>query len=122
MNQVGYSIYINREDLHSSEEEEVNKFVVNILENIGLDFSEVWPNPPSLSIEEKVKLINFLSKYEMEIIYDGDRGYKIYVDNEIIGEWFKPRVLLKRDDNALSLSKRLFFEVQFKYSSIFEEK
>lgn len=121
MNIVEYKAFINREDLKKVEEEEANKFFYWIIESIGLDIEDVWPNPPNLSIEEKINLNKFLFKYQIEIIHDGDGGYKVYCDREVIGEWFKPRVILKQDPSALKLSQRLYFEVQFKYSSLFEE-
>lgn len=117
-----YSIYINREDATKVEEEERDIFIRSVLEAIGLEFDDIWEEGKPLDPETKLKLWSFLNTYEIDIIHDGDRGYKIYIEGEVVGEWFKPRVILKQDNKALKISKRFFYEMIIKYSSLFEEE
>lgn len=116
-----YSIYVNREDIQDVEREECNNFIRAVIEAIGLDIDDIWEDGTELDAATKLRLRDYLNKFSIEIIYDGDRGYKIYVDDDCVGEWFKPRVVLKKDIKARTLSKQLFYELSIKYSSLFEE-
>jgi hypothetical protein len=115
------SIFLDREDYKKIEEEERDIFIKGVLEAIGIPLKDVWPDI-SLTVEQKIKLRDLLNKLEVEIIDDADRGYKIYHDNELLAEWFKPKFILREDKKARTLSKRLFYEMVIKTWSVFEEK
>ncbi len=118
-----YSIYINIEDLSRAREEECNQFIRSVLENIRLDIDDVWPEGlVNISPDDKIKIWKFLDKFGIDIIHDGDYGYKIYFEDSVIGEWYKPKIVLRKDTKARKLSKALYYELQLKYSSVFEEK
>ncbi len=117
-----YSIYVDIEDLSRTEEEEYNNFIRGVLENIGLDIEDIWPENLIFTPDDKIKISRFLEKFEIDIIHDGDRGYKIYFENKIIGEWYKPKVILRKDSRAKKLSKALYYELQLKCSSVFEKE
>lgn len=119
-NVVEYSVYVNREDVSKAEAEERDSFIRFILESIGLEFDDIWEEGKPLDAETKVNLWEFLDEYKIDIIHDGDRGYKIYIEGHVVGEWFKPRVVLRQDDKALKLSKRFFYEMQIKYLSEYQ--
>ncbi len=116
-----YSIYINKEDANKAEEEELNSFIRSVLENSGLELDDVWAEGAELDVVTKIKLRSFLAKFDVDIIHDGDRGYKIYVGDDVIAEWFKPRVVLKTDPQARKASQRTYYEMMIKCSSVFEE-
>lgn len=122
MNYVEYSVYCNREDVKFTENEQKNIFIRTIINNIGIDIDEVWENGSELDPEKKLALFRLLEKYDIQIIDDGDRGYKIYVDDSCIGEWFKPRVQHRVDPRALKLSSKLYAEIKFKTGSLFTEE
>ena len=115
------SIYIDREDAKSTEEEERNTFIRGVLQNIGVPLEDVWPNI-QLSIDNKVKLRDLLLKLEVEIINDKDRGYKIYHQDSLLAEWFKPRFILREDKRARTLAKKLFYEMVIKTYSVFDQE
>lgn len=115
------SIYIDREDAKSVEEEERDLFIRGILEKVGVPLDTVWPEV-SLTIETKKKLLELLKKLEIEIIHDGDRGYKIYNNDTKLGEWFKPKFILRQDKKARTLSKKLYYEMVIKTWSIFDSQ
>ena len=117
---VNRSIYIDREDAKTLEDDERNIFLRSILEQVGVPLEDVWPDI-SLTVEQKVKLRDLLSKLEIQIIDDGDRGYTIYHQDSKLGEWFKPRFILRQDQGARTLSKQLYYEMVIKTWSIFEE-
>jgi hypothetical protein len=114
------SIYLDREDAQIIEEEERNVFLREVLEEIGVPLEEVWPDI-LLTVEQKIKLRNLLSKLEIEIIHDGDRGYTVYHQDNKLGEWFKPRFLLRKNKKARNLSKKLYYEMVIKTWTIFDE-
>lgn len=118
---VEKSIYLDREDSKVVEEEERNSFIKSILSEVGVPLEEVWPDI-SLSTEQKIKLRNLLAKLEIEIIDDMDRGYQIFHQDTKLGEWFKPRFILREDLGARTLAKKLYFEMLIKTWSIFDQE
>ena len=115
-----YSIYINREDASKIEEEELNSFIRSIILEIGINLDGVWEDGESLDVDSKIKLRKVLLTYDIDIVHDGDRGYKIYFEDSIVGEWFKPRFILKKDLKARKTSQRLYYEMMVRFSSVFE--
>jgi hypothetical protein len=116
---VNRSIYLDREDAKSVEEEERNLFLKETLSKIGVPLEEVWPDI-LLTVEQKIKLRILLGKLDIEIVEDGDRGYEIYHQNNLLSKWNKPKFLLRKDNKAKSLNKRLFFEMIINTWSVFE--
>jgi hypothetical protein len=113
-------IFIDREDCKIIEEEERNIFIKGVLEEIGVPLEEVWPEI-ILSLENKIKLRNLLSKLDIEVIEE-DRGYKIYCDNSLLAEWCKPRFILRKDPAARVPSKKLYYEMVIKTWSVYEDQ
>ena len=120
---VERSILVDIDSLKTVEEEEMNKFVKSFLLSMDLpNIEEIWPDICLKSANEKLKLRSVLSKYEIEVISDGDRGVKIYLKDELIAEWFKPNVILKKELQATKKPKdQYYYELKIKSSSIFEE-
>ena len=116
---VNRSIYLDREDAKSVEEEERNLFLKETLSKIGVPLEEVWPDI-LLTVEQKIKLRSLLGKLDIEIVEDGDRGYEIYHQNTSLAKWNKPKFLLRKDNKAKSLNKRLYFEMITNTWSVFE--
>lgn len=116
------SIYLDREDAKSIEEEERSLFLRGILEKIGVPLDDIWPDKYVETIDQKIKLRGLLSKLNIEIIYDGDRGCKIYHEDELLAEWFKPRFLLKRDNKAKTIQKKFYYEMKIKTWDVFENQ
>lgn len=116
-----YSIYINIEDAAKIEEEEASSFIRNTLISIGIDLDEIWPENKELNSKDRIILRRHLAKLSIDILYDGDRGYKIYWEDNLIAEWFKPLFILKKDTAARKVSDRIYYEMIVKYESLFEE-
>ena len=110
------------ENTKKLEEEEKLKFLINLLELMGVPIEELWTNDSSLSIDQKIKLRSILSTYGIQVIDDLDGHMQVYVENELIGEWFKPRYTLRRDLQQLNPKKQLYMEMEVSYWTIFEEQ
>lgn len=115
------SIYLDRDDAKVVEEEERNLFIKSVLEEVGVPLDDVWPDI-SITVEQKIKLRSLLEKLEIEIIDDGDRGCEIYHNNTKLGQWNKPKFILREDNKARNVHKRYFFEMVINTWSVFETK
>jgi hypothetical protein len=113
------SIYINREDATKVEAEERDIYIKSILEGMGVPLDDVWPDT-HLTVEQKIKLRELLSKLDLEIVEDGDRGYRVYSEGDLLAEWFKPRFVLRKDESARSNRNKLFYEMIVKTNDVFE--
>jgi hypothetical protein len=115
------SIYLDKEDAKEVEEEERNLFLKGILEQVNVPLEDVWPDI-LLTVEQKIKLRILLSKLDLEIIEDGDRGYEIYHEDTILAKWSKPRFLERIDFKARNQKKKLFYEMVINTWSVFDEE
>ena len=118
------SIYIDREDCNSVEAETRNLFIRGILEELGVPeeaLTEVWPEL-ELTVKDKLKLRTLLSKLDIEIVDDGDRGLKVYTDDTLLAEWFKPKFILREDKGARTLAGKLYYEMVVRTWSVFDQE
>ena len=116
------SIYINIEDCKTAEVEERDSFIKNVLNAIGIDgLDDIWPDVQIESVEDKIKFRRLMQTYDIDILYDGDRGVKIYVDDDMIAEWKKPRFILRSDPSARNPRNKTFYEMIIDYWSMFEQ-
>ena len=81
------SIYIDREDFSKVEEEERDSFIKGVLTQIGIPLEKVWPEERLENVEQKIEFRKLMASFDVDILDDGDRGVKIYVDNGVIAEW-----------------------------------
>jgi hypothetical protein len=105
------------------EEEEKQRFLYFLLEQMGVPISEFWEEDSNLplSVEQRIKLRGILSAYNIQIIDDGDGSMKVYVDKEKVGEWQKCTYKLKEDPGALQRNKKLFLEMNIDFWTAFDE-
>jgi hypothetical protein len=115
------SVYLDREDAQTVEEEERNLFLKGVLEEVGVPLEDVWPDI-SLTVDQKIKLRNLLGKLDIEIIYDGDRGCEIYHQDNLLAKWNKPKFILKEDNRARNPNKKFYFEMVVNTQSIFDKE
>jgi len=102
-------------------EQEQNRFLKNLLDQMGVPIQEFWTSDGLLSIDQKIKLRQILSTYDIQVIDDLDGHMQVYVEKELVGEWFKCSYKLKRDLRELDPKKQLFIEMEVNYWSRFEE-
>jgi hypothetical protein len=69
-----------------------------------------------------MKLRSILDRYNISIINNNDGELKIYLNNDLIGQWNKPIYKLKQDYKQLDFRKRLYLEMNNTFYSIFDEE
>lgn len=102
-------------------EQEQSRFLKGLLDQMGVPVSEFWTSDGLLSIEQRIKLRQILSTYDVQVIDDLDGHIQVYVENELVGEWHKCNYKLKRDLRQLDPRKQLFIEMEINCWSLFEE-
>lgn len=116
------------EDTHQVEEEEKARFLRGILlasfENtdVSSQIENIWESESPLSAPQKVKLRGILAIYGIQVIDDFDGHMQIYLENELIAEWYKCTYKLKRDLRALDPRKRVYLEMEVNCWSVFDDK
>lgn len=109
------------ENTREVENEEKSRFLRSILEETGVPVQEFWETDEILSVEQRIKLRNIFSIYDIQVIDDLDGRMQIYVGKEVIAEWHKPLYKLKRNLGELDPRKQLYLEMSVEYWSLFEE-
>jgi hypothetical protein len=110
------------ENVKQVEEEEKLRFLKSLLEQMGVPIEEFWTADIFLSVDQRVKLRGILAAYGIQVIDDLDGHMQIYVEGELVGEWFKSTYKLKQDLRQLDPRKRLYTEMTIKFWTIFEEQ
>lgn len=114
-----YTILLDKnEKTKEVETQEQARFVKSILE--ALEVPIEWNPEEPFSVEEKLKLRKSLSSYNINIIGDTDGGLKIFVKDELIGEWYKCSYKLKQDYAQIDPAKKLYLEMIVNFWTTFE--
>jgi hypothetical protein len=109
------------------EEEEKARFLRGILEQCfeGTDVAdqvmEIWNVDGPLPAAQKVKLRGILGTYNIQVIDNLDGHMKVYLEKELIGEWYKSTYSLKQDCSALDPKKRIYLEMHVSCWSVFDQ-
>ena len=110
------------------EEEEKARFLRGILEacfentEAANQIATIWTGDGVLPAPQKVKLRGVLATYGLQVIDDLDGHMQVYLENELIAEWFKCTYKLKRDLRVTDPRKRVYLEMQVNCWSVFDEK
>jgi len=114
------------ENTQQVEEEEKARFLRSLLgqmfENTDVveQIQQIWPNEGVLSAEQKVKLRGIFTTYNIQVIDDHDGHLQVYVEGELVGEWYKCTYKLKRDLRQIDPRKKLYLEMEVNCWSVFE--
>jgi hypothetical protein len=111
----------HNENTKQVEEEEKQKFLRNLLIQIGIPVEEFWSGDSPLNIEQRVQLRSILSTYGIQVIDDLDGHLQVYVEGELAGEWHKCTYKLKRDLRQIDPRKQFYLEMEVNCWSLFEE-
>jgi hypothetical protein len=116
-----YEVLCNRNDFRQTESELKSQFIRETLIQMGVDLDEVWPEDTiDLSIDQKIKLRNILTKLDLDIIDDRDGGVIIYHEKQPIAEWKKCRFDLQTDLSELDPARRVYIKIHVDNWSAFE--
>lgn len=116
------------ENTREVEEEEKARFLRGILEacfentETASQIQTIWNTEGVLSAPQKVKLRGVLATYGLQVIDDGDGHMQVYLENELIAEWYKCTYKLKRDLRVIDPTKRIYLEMEVNCWSVFDEK
>lgn len=116
-------ILCNRDDFKSIEVELRSQFIRATVEEMGIKLDEVWPEDKIIfeTVEDKIKFREVLAKYNILVIDDHDGGTKIYVEEEMIGEWKKTKYQLQTDLSQIDPSKKVYIKMLVECWSVFED-
>ena len=104
------------------EDEEKQRFLRGLLEQMGVPIEDFWTTEGPLSVNQKIKLRGILSTYSVQVVDDLDGNLQVYVEGELVGEWHKCTYKLKRDLRQLDPRKQLYLEMEVNCWSLFEEE
>lgn len=116
------------DDTRQVEDEEKARFLRGILfasfENtdVATQIESIWSSEGPLPASQKVKLRGILATYGIQVIDDLDGHMQIYLENELIAEWYKCTYKLKRDLRAIDPRKRIYLEMEVNCWSVFDDK
>lgn len=116
----------HNENTNQIEEEEKSRFLREILiqcfENteVGPQIENIWATDGFLSVDQKVKMRSILTTYSIQVIDDLDGHMQIFLEDELIGEWFKCTYKLKRDLRVTDPRKRIYLEMEVNCWSRFD--
>ena len=123
------SILLNyNENTHQVEDEEKSRFLKLILEqcfentDVATQIQTIWSSDGPLPASQKVKLRSILATYGIQVIDDFDGHMQVYLENELIAEWFKCTYKLRRDLRAIDPRKRIYLEMEVNCWSVFDDK
>lgn len=116
MDEHEFSVTIDLDDVKETEKWIKNAFCRESLEKMGLPLDEIWPEE-ELSVDEKTDLRVMLAHFDVDILEDGDRGLKIFVENQVVAELLKPRYVMHKDFKVRRASQKLFYEMKVKYKT-----
>jgi hypothetical protein len=122
----GIILLNHNENLHKVEEEEKARFLRGLLEQMFENteiinkIAEIWPEDIPLEPEQKVKIRGLMTTYGIQVIDDLDGHMRVFVEGELVGEWFKCKYKLKRDVSQIDPKKQLYLEMEVNAWSVFE--
>lgn len=114
------------ESLKKVEDEEKARFLHDLLEqcfantDVINQIQNIWNTDGILSAPQKVKLRGLLATYGIQVIDDLDGYMKVYLDGDLVAEWFKCTYKLKKDLQEIDPRKRLYLEMEINCWSVFE--
>jgi hypothetical protein len=109
------------ENIQQVIEEEKNRFLYHLFEQMGLPIHEFWDANSILTVENKIKLRKILEPEQIQIMNYADGLTQVYIQNKLIGEWRKPFYKIKRDFSKIDKKKQLYLEMHLDFWTIYDE-
>jgi len=111
-------ILVNQADAQEVENEEKIKWALGVLEIMGVPIEE-WEVQPTMDNLRKIR--SQLKAKDLDVIDDTNGGLEIYYRGTLIGEWRKPRYVLREDPKEKSIYYRYYLEMHIE-SNIYLDK
>jgi hypothetical protein len=118
----------HNENTKQIEEEEKQRFLRNLLEQMQIPINDFWATDAPLSVDQTIKLRSILNSFRIQVIDDLDGHMQIFFiddangDYELVGEWHKCTYKLKRDLKQRDPRKQLYLEMEVNCWTLFEEQ
>jgi len=96
----------------------------NLLIQTGMDLENCFPDsddPHDQTIEQKLKLKNILSDNKIFIVDNNDDSLMIYIQDQLIGQWNKPRYDKREDLSQRGKRNKYYIGINLNYWSVFDE-
>lgn len=117
----------HNENTRRVEEEEKFRFLRGLLVQMFEDVAavvaqidEIWTDETNLTIDQKIRMRQFMNTYGLQVIDDGDGNMKVFLESQLIGEWFKSKYKLKQDLAQIDRKKRFYLEMEVNCWSVFD--
>jgi len=101
-------ILVNQQDALEVENEEKVKWALNVLETMGMPVGD-WTIEPTMDNLRKIR--RALKEKDLDVIDDTSGGLEIYYRGVLIGEWRKPRYVLREDTREKQYCYRYYLEM-----------
>lgn len=101
-------ILVNQQDASKVENEEKVKWTFDVLETMGLPVEE-WKGEATMDKLRKIRSI--LKQKDIDVIDDSSGGIEIYYSGTLIGEWRKPKYVLREDPNEINMYYKYYLEM-----------
>ena len=114
--------YSDRGDEKRTVEKIKFQWIKSVLEQTGLEFKDCFPeseDPEDLTFENKKNIRKILYDNKIEVIDIGD-GCKLYIQEELIGEFKQPSYKLHFDGSKISKKDKWFVEIKINFWSVFD--
>jgi len=122
---INQTIFADREDAHTVVEGVRFSWLRFVLESTGMNLEGCFPDnddPNSMTIAQKAQLREILKQNKILLLDDHDGGVRLYIDEDLIAEWRKPRYRLNIDHRKLDPKKKSFASIDIEYWSVFDEQ
>ena len=96
----------------------------SILLQTGMNLDNCFPednDPDNQTIDQKARLRKTLNDNDI-LVLDDNEEVRIYVQNEVIAEWYKPQYNLNHDPSQLNPKKKFYVSIELNYWSVFENE
>lgn len=111
----------NFRDVESEWKYEFTNYVLTLLELPEELIEECFPVFEDFNLEHKIKLREYLDKFNIKIIDDLDGGLKFFVEQELIAEWKKCSFKRCVDNSAVDPKDRIYIEIVTEPWTIFNQ-
>lgn len=117
----------HNENFRIVEDEEKQRFLRDLLSQMGVPISDFWNDETSLTVDQKIKLRSVLTTFRVQVIDDMDGHMQVYFtddngETELVGEWFKCSYKLKKDPSQKDPKRQLYLEMEVSCWSVYEEQ
>jgi hypothetical protein len=121
------SILLDREDINKVSLQEQLIWIIQTLQQIGIPEEELGPCLPDQeageeeTVQHRIALKELCQKWDLIMLRNVDGTADIYIKEDLVGHWAKPRWELRLDPSQKDPKKKMYAEMFINSWTIFEE-